>query len=53
MAASARPQPIHSLEDARQPLGGKTPKHIVAKFVTSTYPGGYWEDQGHHGFGGS
>ncbi|SDE20499.1 hypothetical protein [Acidovorax valerianellae] len=53
MAASARPQPIHPLEDARQPLGGKPPKHIVAKFVTSTYPDGHREDQGHHGFGGS
>jgi DMSO/TMAO reductase YedYZ molybdopterin-dependent catalytic subunit len=30
-------------------LGYKNPKHIQAIFVTNTYPGGYWEDQGYNG----
>jgi DMSO/TMAO reductase YedYZ molybdopterin-dependent catalytic subunit len=34
-------------------LGYKNPKHIQAIFVTKTYPGGYWEDQGYNWFGGS
>jgi DMSO/TMAO reductase YedYZ molybdopterin-dependent catalytic subunit len=34
-------------------LGSKNPKHIQAIFVTNTYPGGYWEDQGYNWFGGS
>ncbi len=34
-------------------LGYKNPKHIRALFVTNTYPGGYWEDQGYNWFGGS
>ena len=34
-------------------LGYKNPKHIVALFVTNTYPGGYWEDQWYNWFGGS
>jgi DMSO/TMAO reductase YedYZ molybdopterin-dependent catalytic subunit len=34
-------------------LGYKNPKHIQASFVTNTYPGGYWEDQGYNWFGGS
>jgi DMSO/TMAO reductase YedYZ molybdopterin-dependent catalytic subunit len=34
-------------------LGYKNPKHIQAVFVTNTYPGGYWEDQGYNWFGGS
>jgi DMSO/TMAO reductase YedYZ molybdopterin-dependent catalytic subunit len=34
-------------------LGYKNPKHIQAIFVTNTYPGGYWEDQGYNWFGGS
>jgi DMSO/TMAO reductase YedYZ molybdopterin-dependent catalytic subunit len=34
-------------------LGYKNPKHIVAIFVTNTYPGGYWSDQGYNWFGGS
>jgi DMSO/TMAO reductase YedYZ molybdopterin-dependent catalytic subunit len=34
-------------------LGYKNPKHIMALFVTNTYPGGYWEDQGYNWFGGS
>ena len=33
-------------------LGYKNPKHIEALFVTNTYPGGYWEDQGYNWFGG-
>jgi DMSO/TMAO reductase YedYZ molybdopterin-dependent catalytic subunit len=34
-------------------LGFKNPKHIAALFVTNTYPGGYWEDQGYNWFSGS
>lgn len=34
-------------------LGYKNPKHIQAIFVTNTYAGGYWEDQGYNWFGGS
>lgn len=34
-------------------LGYKNPKHIVELFVTNTYPGGYWVDQGYNWFGGS
>jgi DMSO/TMAO reductase YedYZ molybdopterin-dependent catalytic subunit len=34
-------------------LGYKNPKHIQAIYVTNTYPGGYWEDQGYNWFGGS
>ena len=34
-------------------LGYKNPKYIQAVFVTNTYPGGYWEDQGYNWFGGS
>ena len=34
-------------------LGYKNPKYIQAIFVTNTYPGGYWEDQGYNLFGGS
>lgn len=34
-------------------LGYKNPKHITALFVTNSYPGGYWEDQGYNWFGGS
>lgn len=33
-------------------LGFKNPKHIMAIFVTDTYPGGYWEDQGYNWFSG-
>ena len=33
-------------------LGFKNPKHIVALYVTNTYPGGYWEDQGYNWFSG-
>jgi DMSO/TMAO reductase YedYZ molybdopterin-dependent catalytic subunit len=34
-------------------LGFKNPKHIASIFVTNTYPGGYWEDQGYNWFSGS
>ena len=34
-------------------LGFKNPKHIMAMYVTNTYPGGYWEDQGYNWFSGS
>lgn len=34
-------------------LGYKNPKHLRAIYVTNTYPGGYWEDQGYNWFGGS
>ncbi|WP_253958511.1 molybdopterin-dependent oxidoreductase [Paraburkholderia fungorum] len=34
-------------------LGYKNPKHIVEMFVTNTYSGGYWVDQGYNWFGGS
>jgi DMSO/TMAO reductase YedYZ molybdopterin-dependent catalytic subunit len=34
-------------------LGFKNPKHIGAIFVTNTYPGGYWEDQGYNWYSGS
>ena len=34
-------------------LGFKNPKHILAMFVTNTYPGGYWEDKGYNWFSGS
>lgn len=34
-------------------LGYKNAKHIMAIFVTNTFPGGYWPDQGYSWFGGS
>jgi DMSO/TMAO reductase YedYZ molybdopterin-dependent catalytic subunit len=34
-------------------LGFKSAKNISAIFVTNTYPGGYWEDQGYNWFSGS
>lgn len=34
-------------------LGFKNPKYIASLFVTDTYPGGYWEDQGYNWFSGS
>ncbi len=34
-------------------LGFKNPKFIAAVFVTNTYSGGYWEDQGYNWFSGS
>jgi DMSO/TMAO reductase YedYZ molybdopterin-dependent catalytic subunit len=34
-------------------LGFKNPKHITEIFVSNTYPGGYWEDQGYNWFSGN
>ena len=34
-------------------LGFKNPKHITAIYVTNSYPGGYWEDQGYNWFSGT
>jgi DMSO/TMAO reductase YedYZ molybdopterin-dependent catalytic subunit len=34
-------------------LGYKNPKHIKAIYVTNTFSGGYWENQGYNWFGGS
>lgn len=69
MATALHPQTIMALTYDDQPLpprygfpmklrmptklGYKNPKHIQAIFVTNTYPGGYWEDQGYNWFGGS
>lgn len=69
MATALHPQTIMALTYDGQPLppkygypmklrmptklGYKNPKHIQAIFVTNTYPGGYWEDQGYNWFGGS
>jgi len=33
-------------------LGFKNPKHVMAIYVTNTYPGGYWEDKGYNWFSG-
>jgi DMSO/TMAO reductase YedYZ molybdopterin-dependent catalytic subunit len=32
-------------------LGYKNPQHIMEIFVTNTFPGGYWVDQGYNWFG--
>jgi DMSO/TMAO reductase YedYZ molybdopterin-dependent catalytic subunit len=69
MATALHPQTVLALTYDGQPLppkygfpmklrmptklGYKNPKHIQAIFVTNTYPGGYWEDQGYNWFGGS
>lgn len=69
MATARHPQTIMALTYDGQPLpprygfpmklrmptklGYKNPKHIQAIFVTNTYPGGYWENQGYNWFGGS
>jgi DMSO/TMAO reductase YedYZ molybdopterin-dependent catalytic subunit len=69
MATALHPQTLMALTYNDQPLpprygfpmklrmptklGYKNPKHIQAIFVTNTYPGGYWEDQGYNWFGGS
>jgi len=69
MATALHPQTLLTLSYDGQPLpprygfpmklrmptklGYKNPKHIHAIFVTNTYPGGYWEDQGYNWFGGS
>jgi DMSO/TMAO reductase YedYZ molybdopterin-dependent catalytic subunit len=68
MASALHPQTILALSYADEPLpvkygapmklriptklGFKNPKHIMAIFVTNTYPGGYWEDQGYNWFSG-
>jgi DMSO/TMAO reductase YedYZ molybdopterin-dependent catalytic subunit len=69
MATALHPQTIMALDYGGAPLppkygapmklrmptklGYKNPKYIAAIFVTNTYPGGYWEDQGYDWFGGS
>ena len=69
MATALHPQTLMALTYDGQPLpprygfpmklrmptklGYKNPKHIQAMYVTNTYPGGYWEDQGYNWFGGS
>ena len=69
MATALHPQTLMALTYDGQPLppkygfpmklrmptklGYKNPKHIQAMFVTNTYSGGYWEDQGYNWFGGS
>lgn len=69
MATALHPQTLMALSFNDQPLpprygfpmklrmptklGYKNPKHIQAIFVTNTFPGGYWEDQGYNWFGGS
>ena len=69
MATALHPQTLMALTYDGQPLpprygfpmklrmptklGYKNPKHVQAIFVTNTYPGGYWEDQGYNWFGGS
>jgi DMSO/TMAO reductase YedYZ molybdopterin-dependent catalytic subunit len=34
-------------------LGFKNPKYITEIYVTNTYLGGYWEDQGYNWFSGA
>jgi len=69
MATALHPQTVMALSYDGQPLppkygfpmklrmptklGYKNPKHVQAIFVTNTYSGGYWEDQGYNWFGGS
>lgn len=69
MASALHPQTILAFDFENQPLpakfgypmkvrvptklGFKNPKHIAAIFVTNTYPGGFWEDQGYNWFSGS
>jgi len=69
MASALHPQTLLALDFAGQPLpreygaplrlrlptklGFKNPKYIAEIFVTNTYPGGYWEDQGYNWFSGS
>ena len=70
MATALHPQTLLAFTFADQPLppqygfpmklrmptklGYKNPKHIMALYVTNTYPGGYWEDnEGYNWFGGS
>ena len=69
MATALHPQTILALDFTGAPLppaygapvklrvptklGFKNPKYIAALWVTNTYPGGYWEDQGYNWFSGS
>ncbi len=69
MATALHPQTTMALDFAGKPLptefgypmrlriptklGFKNPKYIAAVFVTNSYPGGYWEDQGYNWFSGS
>ncbi|MBS1039096.1 molybdopterin-dependent oxidoreductase [Gluconobacter wancherniae] len=69
MATALHPQTIMTLDFGGEPLPGaygapmrlrvptklgfKNPKYIQALYVTNTYPGGYWEDQGYNWFSGS
>ena len=69
MASALHPQTILALDTGGVPLppqygyplrlriptklGFKNPKHIVALYVTNSYPGGYWADQGYNWFSGS
>lgn len=69
MASALHPQTLMALDFGGQPLpreygaplrlrlptklGFKNPKYISEIFVTNTYPGGYWEDQGYNWFSGS
>ncbi len=68
MASALHPQTLMALDFGAEPLptafgfplklrvptklGFKSPKHVVAIFVTNDYPGGYWEDQGYNWFSG-
>ncbi len=68
MATALHPQTLLTLDFGKDPLpakygyplklrvptklGFKNPKHIAAIFVTNTYPGGYWEDQGYNWYSG-
>jgi DMSO/TMAO reductase YedYZ molybdopterin-dependent catalytic subunit len=69
MATALHPQTIIALDFGGSPLppaygapiklrvptklGFKNPKYIAGIYVTNTYPGGYWEDQGYNWFSGS
>jgi DMSO/TMAO reductase YedYZ molybdopterin-dependent catalytic subunit len=69
MASALHPQTILTLDFLGNPLtpewgaplrlriptklGFKSAKNISAIFVTNSYPGGYWEDQGYNWFSGS
>ncbi len=69
MASALHPQTILALDFLGKPLpesygfpmrvrvptklGFKSPKFVMALFVTNDYPGGFWEDQGYNWFSGS
>jgi DMSO/TMAO reductase YedYZ molybdopterin-dependent catalytic subunit len=68
MPTALHPQTILALDFGREPLpvsygfplrvrvptklGFKSPKHVVAIYVSNDNPGGYWEDQGYNWFSG-